>query len=265
MPTLTIMHGRQVVKVHPIGKFQMLIGRIAEADILLDNPIVSRRHAEIFLDGPTFAVRNLSKKNGTFVNGQRIQEDHLMMNGDTIEIGRFTIRYDIKLEERQRLLELHQVKQVSEVTGSDLEIDESVLTGDVPGDPQDAPVSPQNDESTLFLPPKEMDKVLQRTAERQREHLEMISPDGRQLFALNKERTTIGKTEDCDIRIHAGWMAPKQIAIVQNVPGMGIFLRSDKGRVTVNGLKAKGERKLVDGDLVEVEGVPFKFFDKLTL
>jgi hypothetical protein len=264
MPTLTILHGREVVKVYPIGKFQLLIGRIADADIRLDNPIVSRRHAEIFLDGPTFAVHNLSDKNGTFINGQRIQEDHLLMNGDTIEIGKFTLRYDIKIEERQRLLQLHHMKQVSEVTGTHVKMDESVLTGELTAPSPDAPASPQHYESTLFLPPEEMNKVLQRTADKQRAHLEMITSSGRKLYPL-QERTTIGKTENCDIQIKAGFMAPKQIAIIQNVPGVGIFLRADKGRVTVNGLKARGERKLVDGDLVEIEGIPFKFFDKLKL
>ena len=48
-----------------------VLGRGSEADIVVDDPGVSRRHAEIRLDGGGAALRDLGSTNGTFVDGER--------------------------------------------------------------------------------------------------------------------------------------------------------------------------------------------------
>ena len=68
-----------------------VIGRDDEADIMLDDPGISRRHSEIRItnDGPhlVMTVRDLGSTNGTFVNGDPIDRAHLH-DGDRITVGR---------------------------------------------------------------------------------------------------------------------------------------------------------------------------------
>jgi len=67
------------------------LGRDETADIVIDDPGVSRRHSEIRVttDGPHLvtSIRDLNSTNGTFVNGDRISSQRLQ-DGDRLTIGR---------------------------------------------------------------------------------------------------------------------------------------------------------------------------------
>jgi phage tail-like protein len=71
------------------------IGRQA-ADIVLEHPIVSRRHAQLELTDEGCTLTDAGSSNGTKVNGQALtaNEPLLLNHGDTIEIGPFTLVYE---------------------------------------------------------------------------------------------------------------------------------------------------------------------------
>ena len=71
------------------------IGRLPDRSIVVDDQIVSRRHAEIRRVGSRFAVVDVGSTNGVSVNGRTILE-HDLKDGDTLEIGTllFTFRTD---------------------------------------------------------------------------------------------------------------------------------------------------------------------------
>jgi hypothetical protein len=69
------------------------IGRLPECAIALDDPNVSRRHAQIRRDGPYVILVDLGSTNGTKVNGVAVREHHLVP-GDTITIGTTTLRFE---------------------------------------------------------------------------------------------------------------------------------------------------------------------------
>lgn len=54
-----------------------IIGRDASCDIVIDSSEVSRRHAELEVQGATLTLRDLGSTNGTFVNGNRISQTTL--------------------------------------------------------------------------------------------------------------------------------------------------------------------------------------------
>lgn len=62
------------------------LGRGEEGPGLLDFPGVSRKHAELFRQGPLFAVRDLGSTNGTFLNGGRV-ESAALSEGDVLRLG----------------------------------------------------------------------------------------------------------------------------------------------------------------------------------
>lgn len=65
---------------------QVLVGRLAECQIHLDDANVSRRHAAFVRLDSGWAITDLGSTNGTRVNGEAIERVRLH-NGDVIEIG----------------------------------------------------------------------------------------------------------------------------------------------------------------------------------
>ena len=81
---------------YPLMGAITILGRDDSADIILDDPGISRRHSELRVttDGPHFVttVRDLGSTNGTFVNGERITSEHLE-DGDRVTVGRTSITF----------------------------------------------------------------------------------------------------------------------------------------------------------------------------
>jgi hypothetical protein len=67
-----------------------VIGRAAEADLRLNDPGVSRRHAEIRQESGGFWIVDLGSTNGLRVNEAPIAR-HELINGDRVEIGSTTM------------------------------------------------------------------------------------------------------------------------------------------------------------------------------
>ena len=77
----------------PLGEFTVTIGRGPECHIVLADPNVSRRHAEIRPAGDGFLAADLASTNGTRVNGARIAEQRLV-DGDQIIFGNTVISFE---------------------------------------------------------------------------------------------------------------------------------------------------------------------------
>jgi len=68
------------------------IGRSLSADVRLDDPTVSRRHALIYRDEEGAKVLDDRSLNGVFRNGERVELSALT-DGDTLTIGRFNLHF----------------------------------------------------------------------------------------------------------------------------------------------------------------------------
>jgi FHA domain-containing protein len=69
------------------------IGRLPECAIALEDPNVSRRHAQIRREGLDVVLVDLGSTNGTKVNGVIVRE-HRLLPGDTITVGTTTLRFE---------------------------------------------------------------------------------------------------------------------------------------------------------------------------
>jgi DNA-binding winged helix-turn-helix (wHTH) protein len=76
-----------------LGEGENLIGRAPDAAVSIDSNKVSRLHARILIDGVTATLEDLGSKNGTFLNGERIEAHVTLSDGDEIRIGRHIARY----------------------------------------------------------------------------------------------------------------------------------------------------------------------------
>ena len=73
-----------------------LIGRSRDADIVLDDSNVSRRHAEISPSGQSWLIQDLGSTNGVRVNGREVDGPHPLESGDRIELGTVRIGFEVE-------------------------------------------------------------------------------------------------------------------------------------------------------------------------
>ncbi|WDF33392.1 DUF3662 and FHA domain-containing protein [Arthrobacter agilis] len=80
---------------YSINAGSVILGRSSEADILIDDTGVSRRHLEIRAqDGRVVAV-DLGSTNGSYVNGQRVHGQVELTDGSTITMGRSRLTFHL--------------------------------------------------------------------------------------------------------------------------------------------------------------------------
>jgi class 3 adenylate cyclase len=66
---------------------QLTVGRDDDADLVLDDPEISRAHA-VFVPAPDgLEIRDLGSLNGTWVNGERISNPTVLAPGDVVKVG----------------------------------------------------------------------------------------------------------------------------------------------------------------------------------
>ncbi len=91
---LIIITGPYAGEKFPLINLPLVLGRIQPADILIDIAAVSRKHARISRDISGYIIEDLDSRNGTYVNGERIQGSRVLSNGDILRLG---MDVDLKL------------------------------------------------------------------------------------------------------------------------------------------------------------------------
>jgi pSer/pThr/pTyr-binding forkhead associated (FHA) protein len=81
-------------RVFPLVAGITIIGRHPNCDLRIPLMEISRRHCQLDCHGGLFSIRDLGSVNGTFVNGERIEETQLKP-GDHIQIGQLTFVLEI--------------------------------------------------------------------------------------------------------------------------------------------------------------------------
>jgi FHA domain-containing protein len=91
---------RALLKVHgraePVGAAGAVLGRSRDSDIVIDDPNVSRHHAEVRPSGGSWIVNDLGSTNGIKVNGRRVDGPQSLKRGDVIEIGTSRVTFELE-------------------------------------------------------------------------------------------------------------------------------------------------------------------------
>ena len=98
---LRVMRARAMLRVQggrtqPVGAEGAVIGRSRDADVVLEDPNVSRHHAEVRPSGGSWIVNDLGSTNGIKVNGRRVHGPQSLKRGDVIEIGTSNLTFDLE-------------------------------------------------------------------------------------------------------------------------------------------------------------------------
>jgi hypothetical protein len=95
-------HRRGTARLRVAGRTELLgsggavLGRSREADVIVDDPNVSRRHAEVRPSGGSWIVRDLGSTNGVKVNGRRLDpaRPQSLKRGDVLGTARVTFELE---------------------------------------------------------------------------------------------------------------------------------------------------------------------------
>lgn len=91
--SLSPMVGDLAGREFPISKTLLSIGRGLDNDLVIDDPRVSRHHAQLTFRHGHYLLRDLRSTNGTFVNSQPI-EAAVLAPGDIASIGGFELLFN---------------------------------------------------------------------------------------------------------------------------------------------------------------------------
>ncbi len=81
--------------MHILEQGETVVGRDASAGLVLDDARISRRHAVLTRTGVGVVVADLGSRNGTFLNGTRIEGGaRALAAGDVLKVGDFTLAFE---------------------------------------------------------------------------------------------------------------------------------------------------------------------------
>ncbi|MFH2055943.1 MAG: GGDEF domain-containing protein [bacterium] len=90
--SLVVLHGSQMGASFPLEEQKLSIGRGVDCDIQVEDENVSRKHAEIFVEGDKYSIRDLGSTNGTYVNSRRVAEATLE-DGDLVMLSSTVFKF----------------------------------------------------------------------------------------------------------------------------------------------------------------------------
>jgi hypothetical protein len=88
---LLVGEGRRTV----LSGSRVLLGRSRDCDVTVDDPNVSRRHAELRNEDGNWIVTDLGSTNGVKVNGRRTEEA-VLRDGDEVALGLAKLRFELE-------------------------------------------------------------------------------------------------------------------------------------------------------------------------
>ena len=89
---LLLIGGKRLV----VGPAGATMGRSRQCDVMVDDPNVSREHAEIRPRGGSWVLTDLNSTNGSRLNGQRLDHSEVLKPGDEIELGTTVLTFELE-------------------------------------------------------------------------------------------------------------------------------------------------------------------------
>jgi DNA-binding winged helix-turn-helix (wHTH) protein len=79
----------------PLSEGMNVIGREEDADVTINSPDVSRRHAAVTIGPNGNQIEDLGSKNGTFLGKERLRAPAPLYGGEEIFLGRYRLTFHI--------------------------------------------------------------------------------------------------------------------------------------------------------------------------
>ena len=109
---LKILHGSNKDKLIKVPAPKCLIGRGDECHLRPTADAVSRQHCAIIITENEVTVRDLNSRNGTFVNGERVGEEAVLLTGDVLRVG--PQEFELQIEQSAARVKRSKVSDIKE-------------------------------------------------------------------------------------------------------------------------------------------------------
>ncbi len=96
---LKVIGGKNDSREIKIGVPEFIIGRGDDAHLKPSSDLISRKHCSLKIDNGTVMVADMGSRNGTFVNGVKLESPHTARSGDTLRVGR--LQFEILIDHAQ--------------------------------------------------------------------------------------------------------------------------------------------------------------------
>jgi predicted component of type VI protein secretion system len=109
---LKILHGSNKDKLIKIPTPKCIIGRGDECHLRPQSDAVSRQHCVVITTENEVTVRDLNSRNGTFVNGERVGEEAVLLMGDVLRVG--PLEFELQIEQTASKAKRSKVSDIKE-------------------------------------------------------------------------------------------------------------------------------------------------------
>lgn len=101
IPALVVLETEKPPQMIPLTPGRnYLLGRDQRNDLVLDEPSISRTHAELVGTSEGFVLRDLSSSYGVFINQARVEDQAQLAHGDLVALGNLLVFYSAHIQER---------------------------------------------------------------------------------------------------------------------------------------------------------------------
>lgn len=213
MPSvIEIRHGSETRDFPLPDERPTTIGRVADNDITLEDPLVSRHHAKLDWAGGACTLTDLGSANGTRVDGRELspREPERLSDGQAIEIGSFTLTF--------------------RAGGS------TPTQSSGQGAPAAAPASPAQDDAYTFIVKPEPRLII-------------TTPDSTREVPLEGDRASLGRTPENDIVVDASVVSRQHAELTRSGASWSIVDLNSTNGISYQGDRIPS-RTLADGDVI---------------
>jgi pSer/pThr/pTyr-binding forkhead associated (FHA) protein len=110
--TLKVLEGAKVGAKISLKKAEFTIGRSQSCSLCAGSTAISRQHCAITRDDSKVTIRDLGSRNGTLVNGEKIEGTVELASGDEISIG--PLKFLLTISTSLNSVKKPEVKSVAE-------------------------------------------------------------------------------------------------------------------------------------------------------
>ncbi len=119
-------HAGKEVKI-PVPK--CVIGRGDECHLRPQSDAISRRHCVIISNDQEVVVRDLNSRNGTYVNGERVAEEAVLLTGDVLRVG--PLEFEMMIEQTAAKIKRPKITDIKQVVARTAEGSSHGSNGDL--------------------------------------------------------------------------------------------------------------------------------------
>ncbi|MCD4656288.1 MAG: protein kinase [Planctomycetes bacterium] len=95
---LRVLTGDKMGAEYSLAQVRTIIGRELTCNIVLEEPVLSRRHCSISKENQKYYLTDLGSKNGTYLNGSKVSKQNIDV-GDIIRIGNTRLEFSLGEQE----------------------------------------------------------------------------------------------------------------------------------------------------------------------